>query len=243
MNIKLYLQFDGTSYCGWQIQPKLPTIQGVLKDALKKITNEDITPIGCGRTDSGVHALKYTANFHTNSTIPAHRIPYALNTVLPNDIVCIGAETVSEDFHSNSSAHAKCYRYTIDNNEFKNIFLSRFAWHHKYRLNIEDMKKAAAAFLGEHDFIGFASSGFSVRTTVRTIYAIDIKSENNIITIDVTGSGFLYNMVRIIVGTLVYVGEGRINADDMAEIIKSRCRKRAGITAPANGLCLKEVFY
>lgn len=243
MNIKLYLQFDGTDYCGWQIQPGLPTVQGTLKDALKNITKEDITPIGCGRTDSGVHGLKYAASFHTGSTIPVNRIPYALNTVLPDDIVCTGAESVSDDFHANSSAIAKCYRYTIDNNEFPNVFLSRFAWHHKYRLNVDDMKKAAAAFFGEHDFIGFASSGFTVKTTVRTIHSIDITSENNIITIDVTGNGFLYNMVRIIVGTLVYVGEGRINPDDMTDIINSQCRNRAGITAPAKGLCLKEVFY
>lgn len=243
MNIKLYLQFDGTDYCGWQIQPGLPTVQGVLKDALRKITREDITPAGCGRTDSGVHGLKYTVGFHTASTIPVSRIPYALNAVLPDDIVCIGAEEAPADFHANKSATAKCYRYIIDNNEFPNVFLLRFAWHHKYHLNIDDMKRAAEAFLGEHDFIGFASSGFTVKTTVRTIYNIDITSENNIITIDVTGSGFLYNMVRIIVGTLVYVGEGRINPDDMTDIINSRCRNRAGITAPAKGLCLKEVFY
>lgn len=243
MNIKLYLQFDGTEYCGWQIQPGLPTIQGTLKEAVSKITKEDITPVGCGRTDSGVHGMNYTAGFRTNAKIPAERIPYALNSVLPNDIICIGAEEVSEDFHANSSATAKCYRYIIDNNEFPNVFLSRYAWHHRYSLDINAMKRAAEAFKGEHDFIGFASSGFTVKTTVRTIYGIDIKSENNIITIDVTGNGFLYNMVRIIAGTLVYVGEGRINPDSMPDIINSRCRNRAGITAPAKGLCLKEVFY
>lgn len=243
MNIKLYLQFDGTEYRGWQIQPGLPTVQGVLRDALKKITKEDVTPIGCGRTDSGVHAIKYIASFHTSSTIPPDRIPYALNTALPDDIVCTGAKTVDDGFHANSSATSKCYRYVIDNNEFPDVFMSRFAWHHKYHLDIDRMKRAASAFIGEHDFIGFASSGFTVKTTVRTIYDIDITSENNIITIDVTGNGFLYNMVRIIVGTLVYTGEGRLDPDDMPDIIRSGCRSRAGITAPAKGLHLKEVFY
>lgn len=243
MNIRLTLQFDGTDYHGWQIQPGKSTIQGALKDALRIITQEDINPIGCGRTDAGVHAYEYTASFRTDSSIPADRIPFALNANLPPGIICRGAEIAEDDFSANRSASAKCYRYTIDNDTFPDVFLSRYAWHVKYALDIDRMKQAAEAFLGTHDFIGFASSGFSVKTTVRTIYGIEIAKSNNIITADVTGNGFLYNMVRIIAGTLVYAGSGRIDPAEMPEIIESRRRERAGITAPAKGLCLRKVFY
>ena len=243
MNIRLNLQFDGTNYHGWQIQPGKPTVQGMLKSALEHITKESISPIGCGRTDSGVHALSYTVSFRSNTTIPIERLPYALNSNLPEDIRCTGAEYAPGDFQANTSAKSKCYRYTIDNSAFGNVFLSRYAWHYKYPLDISAMRKAASAFEGTHDFIGFAASGFSVKTTVRTIYGIDIDENDSIITIDVTGNGFLYNMVRIITGTLVYAGGGRIAAGEMADIIASRQRDRAGITAPAKGLCLRNVFY
>lgn len=243
MNIRLNLQFDGTNYHGWQIQSGVPTIQETLKNALYRITHEDIMPTGCGRTDAGVHAEQYTANFFTDCSIPIERLPYALNANLPDDIVCTGAEKVSDDFSANRSAKAKCYRYTIDNGIFPDVFTSRYAWHYKHQLDTDAMKKAAEAFIGTHDFIGFASSGFSVKTTIRTIYGIELKKNNNIITIDVTGNGFLYNMVRIITGTLVYTGGGKINASDMSDIIDSRQRERAGITAPAKGLCLRRVFY
>ncbi len=243
MNIRLTLQFDGTNYHGWQLQPGRPTIQGMLKDALHKITREDINPTGCGRTDAGVHAYEYTASFRTNASIPIDRIPFALNANLPEDIICTGAAEAPDDFSANSSASGKCYRYTIDNGIFPDVFASRFAWHYKYPLDIESMQAAAEAFVGTHDFIGFASSGFSVKTTVRTIYSIEISKNNNIITIDVAGNGFLYNMVRIITGTLVYAGGGRISPGSITEIILSRRRENAGITAPAKGLCLRQVFY
>lgn len=243
MNIRLILQFDGTNYHGWQIQPGKPTIQGALKDALFNITREEINPIGCGRTDSGVHAAEYTVSFKTAASIPIDRMPYALNANLPDDIVCIGAEETDENFSANRSAKAKCYRYTIDNGVFPDVFALRYSWHYKHTLDTDKMRRAAEAFIGTHDFIGFASSGFSVKTTVRTIYGIEIEKRNNIITADVTGNGFLYNMVRIITGTLVYAGCGRIAPDSMPDIIASRCRRNAGITAPAKGLCLRKVFY
>lgn len=243
MNIRLNLQFDGTNYHGWQIQPKKATVQGALKDAILKATGDDVTPNGCGRTDAGVHALGYVADFKTNSTIPCDRIPYAINTYLPDDIVCTGAEPANDDFSASYSAKAKTYRYTIDNGIFPDVFSQRFAWHYKYGIDIEKMKIGAEQFLGTHDFIGFARSGFTVKTTVRTIYAIKIGKNGNIITIDVTGNGFLYNMVRIIAGTLVFVGAGKIAPDAITDIINSKQRSMAGITAPAKGLCLKEVFY
>ena len=243
MNIKLYLQFDGTNYNGWQIQPDMPTVQGILKDAFFKITGESVMPKGSSRTDSGVHAQGYVCNIHTDTTIPCDRLVYALNTVLPPDIVCYASSVADDDFCASRSAKMKTYRYTIDNGEFKNVFLDRFAWHYKYPLDIAAMESAAEQFVGTHDFLGFASSGYTVKTTVRTIYSLKIEKTGNTITIDVTGDGFLYNMVRIIVGTLVYVGSGKIAAADITEIINSKDRTRAGITAPAKGLCLKEVFY
>lgn len=243
MNIRLDLQFDGTDYCGWQIQPDVPTVQGILRDAIAAATGETVTPKGCSRTDAGVHAAGYVCNFATSSTIPPERMPYALNCRLPNDIICTSAQRVEDDFSANGSAKGKTYRYTIDNSEFSDVFQSRYAWHYKYPLDIAKMQTAADGFIGTHDFLGFAASGFSVKTTVRTIYELKINKTGNIITIDVTGDGFLYNMVRIIAGTLVHVGCGKIDPNDIGEIIRSRDRTRAGITAPAKGLCLKEVYY
>ena len=172
MNVKINLRFDGTNYHGWQIQPGKPTVQGILSEAVYQITGQRVTVHGCGRTDSGVHALDYTASFETDSTIPVDRIPFALNSKLPEDIVCTSAVCVEPDFTANRSAVAKTYRYTIDNNEFADIFLQRFAWHYKYPLDEKLMQKAADAFIGTHDFAGFASSGFTVKTTVRTIHSL-----------------------------------------------------------------------
>ncbi len=243
MNIRLDLRFDGTDYHGWQAQPQKPTIQGILRETLMKVTGEDIMPVGCGRTDAGVHASGYVCNIKTNSQIPLERIPYALNTYLPDDIVVTAAQYVDDGFCSARSSKSKTYRYTIDNAEFADVFLNRFAWHYKYPLDILKMRRAAEHFTGTHDFIGFAASGFTVKTTIRTIYSLKIEQNGNIITIDVTGNGFLYNMVRIIAGTLVYTGAGKIDPDKIPDIIDSKDRSRAGITAPAKGLCLKEVFY
>lgn len=243
MNIRLDLQFDGTDYCGWQIQPDVPTVQGILRNAIADATGESVTPKGCSRTDAGVHAAGYVCNFNTNSTIPPERMPYALNRYLPNDIICTAAKCVADDFSANGSAKGKTYRYTIDNSEFSDVFQNRYAWHYKYPLDIDKMRRAAEGFIGTHDFIGFAASGFSVKTTVRTIYALKTQKNGNIITIDVTGDGFLYNMVRIITGTLVHAGCGKIDPNGIEQIIASKDRTRAGITAPAKGLCLKEVYY
>ena len=223
-NIKLKIQYDGTDYHGWQIQKNDITVQEIVKKAVQKIVNEDVHLTGCGRTDTGVHAENYVCNFFTNSRIPSEKLPYALNTYLPNDIVCFEAEDTDENFHSNSSAVKKRYVYKILNREFPDAVMNRYSWHYKY-------------------FIGFASSGFSVKTTVREIYLLDVDKNGDIITIDVVGNGFLYNMVRIIAGTLVFVGGGKINPNDMTDIINSKDRERAGITAPPQGLCLKEVYY
>lgn len=243
MNIKLRLQYDGTNYHGWQIQKNGVTVQQTLMDAIEAVTGERVTVIGCGRTDAGVHAMNYVCNFLTSSCVPSVKYPYALNSHLPDDIRVFEAEAVTEDFHAGDCAEKKRYIYRILNSDINDAFLSKYAWHVKMPLDIEAMREASKAFLGEHDFVGFASSGFSVKTTVRTIYSLDITKEENLLTIDICGNGFLYNMVRIIAGTLVHVGAGRIDPSDMGRIIASKCREEAGITAPAHGLFLKEVYY
>lgn len=241
MNIKLTIQYDGTNYHGWQIQKDEKTIQQTLTDAIFAVTGEKVSVTGCGRTDAGVHGDNYICNFHTETTLPPERLVYMLNNHLPSDIVCKKSEAVSDDFCAIRSAVKKTYVYTIYNAEFCDVFYNRYAWHYKFPLDIEKMRKEAKAFIGEHDFLAFAASGITVKSTVRTIYAVDIEKKGDVITIAVTGNGFLYNMVRIIAGTLVQSGGGML--DNVKEIIESRDRTRAGITAPACGLCLKEVCY
>lgn len=242
-NIKLTIQYDGTAYHGWQTQENAITVQETLECALKKLLGKEVRVTGCGRTDTGVHAKKYVCNFFADTTIPYEKFPMALNSYLPDDIVCHRAEGAEPDFDSRYMAKKKTYSYYINNSRDADAFLKNYTWHFKYNLDIDKMKKAAEAFLGTHDFYGFAASGFTVKTTVRTIYSLDIKKEGDIIAIHITGDGFLYNMVRIIAGTLCFVGTGKIDAEDMPGIIESRDRKRAGITAPPTGLFLTEVFY
>lgn len=242
-NIKLSVQFDGTDYHGWQIQKNAPTVQETLEKNISMLIGQPVRLIGCGRTDSGVHAQNYICNFFSDCSIPPEKLPFALNCYLPDDIKCKKAEYVPELFHSKNSAVSKTYVYKIFNDIFPDVFSQKYSWHIKEQLNTDNMIKAAKYFIGTHDFIGFASSGFSVKTTIRSIYSLDISINDKDIIISVNGNGFLYNMVRIIAGTLVFVGNGRIAPDDIPDIIKSKDRRRAGITAPPNGLFLKEVFY
>lgn len=242
-NIKLTIQYDGTGYHGWQSQENAVTVQDKVEDAIKELTGRKPKLIGASRTDTGVHAKRFVCNFKSETTIPSERFPLALNTKLPEDIVCLMAEDVEPDFHSRYHAKKKTYSYHIQNSRFPDVFKLNYAWHFPYALDIDEMKKAAEAFLGTHDFIGFAASGFTVKTTVRTIYSLDVEKDGDLIKITVTGDGFLYNMVRIIAGTLAFCGCKKLNADDMPEIIASCDRKRAGITAPASGLYLEEVYY
>ena len=243
-NIKLTIKFIGTNYHGWQIQNNGITIQETLTKAVCEICNEaDIKLVGCGRTDAGVHALKYTVSFKTFSNIPSGRLPLALNTLLPDDIVCISAEDVSENFDASRCAKKKTYTYFIHNSRISDPFLFPYTHSVKGLLDVDMMKAAADFFIGTHDFVGFAAAGFSVKTTVRTIFSLDVEKKDDIISISVTGDGFLYNMVRIIAGTLIEVGFGRISPDEVSKIIKSKKRELAGPTAPAKGLFLTEVYY
>jgi len=242
-NIKLTIEYDGTGYHGWQRQENALSVQEVLEKALSKLTGSEVVLTSSGRTDTGVHALGQVANFFTQSTIPAERISLAVNNLLPDDIVVKKSEEVPPDFHSRFSATGKKYRYLIYNSRIPSAFMRNRAYHVYEALDLEAMKKASQYFLGEHDFAGFMASGSSVKTTVRTIYDVSLEKSGDLIEFQITGSGFLYNMVRIIAGTLVEVGKGKIRPDDIKGILESRDRTLAGITAPAHGLYLVEVYY
>lgn len=251
--IKLTVAYDGTNYHGWQLQPGKPTIEGELNKALSSLTNEQIKVTGASRTDAGVHALGNVAVFDTSSRIPAEKFPYALNQRLPADIVIQDSEETLLDFHPRHCECRKTYEYTILNMKFPLPQYRNTAYFYYGNLDTDKMRKACNAFIGEHDFAGFCSSGAQVQSTIRTIYNLEVIEENipgvnshntgRIITIRVQGNGFLYNMVRIIAGTLLEAGKGRINPDDMAEIITSCDRSRAGATAPAKGLKLVQILY
>ena len=241
-NLKLTIQYDGTKYCGWQKQPNSPGIQGTIEYAIYEITKEKVNITGSGRTDAGVHALGQVANFKTNSIIPVNRIPDAINAKLPKDISIVDCQEVEENFHSRFSAKGKIYRYLIYNRPYRSPLYKDTSYHVKYELDIEKMREEAKSLIGTHDFKGFMSSGSAVKDTVRTIYDITIKKSEDLIVLEVEGNGFLYNMVRIIVGTLVDIGRGRINTS-MEGIIDSKDRGMCGHTAPAHGLFLKKVNY
>ncbi len=189
-NIKLILSYDGTNYHGWQSQDNAETVQKTLENAIFSLTGERPKLTGPSRTDAGVHAEKFCCNFKAQMNIPVETLPLALNTKLPDDIVCLSAEEVPESFNSRFSAKGKKYTYYIQNSRFPDVFMKNYAWHFPYPADLEAMKKAARAFLGEHDFIGFAASGFTVKTTVRTIYSLDVEKEGDLIKISVCGNGF-----------------------------------------------------
>ena len=242
-NLKFTMSYDGTNYHGFQIQKEDITIEKALKDAVFKLTEEDVDIIGCGRTDAGVHAINYTFNFKTSSTIPCDKFPIAFSTVLPSDISVTSCEEASKDFHSRFSALKKTYKYVIYTGKLNNPFYNRYSHHIKHPLDLENMKKAAKLIEGEKDFKCFMAQGSPVNDTVRTVYGIEIEKKDDIIEIEVTGNGFLYNMVRIIAGTLVAVGGGKISPSEIENIIDSKKRENAGMTLPPQGLFLKEVFY
>ena len=241
--IKLTIAYDGTNYCGWQVQPNGITIEEVLNKALAKMTGEEITVIGASRTDSGVHAMGNVAVFDTNTTIPAEKIAIALNQKLPDDIVVVKSEEVSLDFHPRYCDCSKTYEYHIINTRIPIPTKRHTNYFVSYVLDIDKMRQAASYLVGEHDFVSFCNVRTDVENTVRTITALDILTNGNEITIRITGNGFLYNMVRIIVGTLIRVGRGFYAPEKVREILEAKDRKAAGVTAPAHGLMLVEIKY
>lgn len=242
-NISLNLMFDGTGYHGFQRQKNGITIQEAIEKAIKKITGESVVLIGCSRTDAGVHAKRYTALFCSDTKIGVFQLPKAINSALPEDIRIIAAKDMPEDFHPIASAIEKTYNYKIINSTWDDVFLRRYAWFYPGKLDIDRMKKAGEHFIGSHDFSAFMAAGGSAKTTVRTISSLDVSKSGHEIDITVTANGFLYNMVRIITGTLVYVGNGKIEPEDVPEIILSGDRVRAGVTAPPHGLTLLHTKY
>ena len=242
-NIKLVIEYDGTNFNGWQKQPNKLNIQGEIERAIGDITGENIDLIASGRTDAGVNALGQVANFKTESTIPVSKFPYAINSKLKKSIVIKSAEEVPERFHSRYCTKEKTYRYTINNSEQGTAIYRDMEYHYPIKLDVDKMKEAIKHFEGEHDFSGFKASGTSSKSGIRTIYKTKIWNENDRIFIEITGNGFLYNMIRIIAGTLLDVGQGKIKPEEITDIIESRDRKRAGKTLPARGLCLMEVKY
>lgn len=242
-NIKIIIAFDGTNYGGWQIQKNAVTVEEKIETAIKKITGEEVKVTGSSRTDSGVHAEGFVANFFTNSKIPGEKFKYAINSRLPSDIIVLSSEEAEENFHARYSSKGKTYYYKILNRELNSPHLRLYSYHYKEELDIFKMKEGAKFIVGKHDFSAFKSTGTTVKNTVRTIYSLNIEKRDEEIIITVTGDGFLYNMVRIIVGTLIEVGRGKIEPIKVKDIIESKDRKKAGPSVPPQGLFLKEVYY
>lgn len=242
-NIKLTIEYDGKDFNGWQKQPNKLNIQGEIERAIYNITKEEVGLIGSGRTDAGVHAWNQIANFKTNSNISIEKMAIAINSQLKNSIVVKKAEEVDERFHSRYNAKRKTYRYVINNTEYGSAIYRNLEYHFPIKLNVEKMQEAAKYFEGEHDFKAFKSSGTSGKNSVRTIYKAEVKTDGERILIELTGNGFLYNMVRIISGTLLDVGLGKIEPSEIEDIINSKDRTRAGKTLPAHGLYLVKVNY
>lgn len=241
--ILLTIEYKGTRYCGWQSQKNGPSVQEELAKALEKVCGHRVKLIGSGRTDEGVHALAQAAHFDTDCSIPDDKFPFAVNPFLPEDIRVTSSKQVPEGFHARYGAKRKTYVYKLYTSKIDSPIRRELFAHIPYELDVERMRQGAAHLVGEHDFSAFMAAGSSVKGTVRRIYYIDITKDGDRIEIEVCGNGFLRHMVRIITGTLIDVGRGRIGPNEVAKILESRDRARAGFTAPSCGLYLKEVQY
>ncbi len=242
-NIKLTIAYNGTNYSGWQRQTNAKTVQGEIERALRIVMNKNITIHGSGRTDAGVHALGQVASFSEEFSIPIDRLEFALNNALPLDIVINSIEEAPMDFHARYSSKGKKYIYKIYNDVKRNPIYSYQSYFVRRYIDINKLRAASKHFLGEHDFSAFMTSGSSIKNTVRTIQDINIYTEDKFIVLEYKGNGFLYNMVRIITGTLLDVCSGKIDINDLDSIIKSKNRRKAGHKAPSQGLYLAKVYY
>lgn len=242
-NIKLTLEFDGTGYSGWQRQNTVMTVQQKLEEAIEAILGKPVEVTGSSRTDAGVHARGFSANFKTESTINTYKLMGAINAKLPEDIVVVECEEVDISFHARYSSIGKTYSYSIINRAQPQAIGRNYAHYVRKNLNMEAMEEASRYFLGTHDFSAFRNLGSTVKTSVRTITDIAITKENDTIKFYISGDGFLYNMVRIMAGTLIEVGTGKRNKEDIAKIILSKDRRKAAKVVPACGLCLEKVQY
>lgn len=242
-NIALFLTYEGTAYHGWQVQKRDVTIGQTMEEAAAAIVGHPVHMTGCGRTDAGVHARNYVANFRTSSSIPADRLPYALNTHLPGDIVVRSAMDVHEGFNAIGSCVKKEYTYLIYNSRIRDPFYVNRAWFYPKHLDEAIMQAAASQFVGTHDFAAVRSVGTDVKSTVRTVYYYNVKREGDLIELRVCADGFLYNMARAMAGTVVYAAEGKIQPQQIGGILASGNRTAAGPTVPSGGLYMTKLWY
>ena len=242
-NLLFEIAYRGTNYCGYQVQKNGISVAQVLQDAVEQVFTKREPIVGCSRTDSGVHAKQYFFHMHTQSSIPCERAVLALNRYLPEDVAVLSCQEVADDFHARYDCTGKEYLYKIWNMPYKHPFEADLAFHYPYRMRVEKMHQAAQEFVGTHDFRAFCSAGADAESTVRTIHQISVVKDGGHVLITVQGDGFLYNMVRIMVGTLLYVNYGMPEEETVSQIIASGERSRAGHTVPAHGLYLNRVFY
>lgn len=243
-NIKLTISYDGTNYHGWQRQKDKVTIQQTLESALEKILNKKIILTGAGRTDAGTHAIAQIANFKIDRIrIPLNKLSVALNSTLPNDIRVLSSEIVHENFHAQKSAKSKIYLYVILNNPVQSPFSARYSWHIPHKINLNRMRRAVKMLKGKHDFKSFMSVGSNMKSTVRNLIEIKIKKKNSQIIFTFEADGFLKQMVRNITGTLVEIGSGKREPEEILKILNAKDRTKVGVCAPAKGLFLLEVNY
>ncbi len=242
-NLLLTLVYDGSNYHGWQVQKNALTVQEVFQNAVEKVFLSRLDVIGCSRTDSGVHANMYCVSLKTDMDISDSGVILALNSHLPDDIAVIGCREVDSAFHPRYSCKSKEYIYKIYNGKIRNPFCSKYALHYRYTIDADYLNKECKAFIGTFDYSGFCSSGSDVEDTVRTVKNFEVWREGDMVYFKVEADGFLYNMVRIMAGTLLFIAQGKIKSGQLADIIKSKDRTKAGRTAPAQGLYLNKINY
>lgn len=242
-NIAIIVSYDGAGYCGWQVQPNGVTVAEKINDAILSVTGKRSKLYGSGRTDSGVHAYAQVANFHTDFRAPAEKIVPALNAYLPSDIRVLRAYDVDDEFNARFDAVSKTYEYIIVNDRVLSPFLVNRAYMVKYDLDEEKMQQAADVLTGVHDFTAFMAAGSYVTNAVRDLSELTVRREGNILRITASANGFLYNMVRILTGTLIYAGAGKLDTDSVREILESKRRENGAPTVPPDGLYLKKVYY
>lgn len=242
-NYKVTIAYRGTAYHGFQIQEDVPTVQGTIEDAIYKLIGERVTINGCSRTDAGVHANEFVFNVSLDSTINERGVIYGLNGVLPPDIAVLSCEIANDDFHARYDCRGKEYVYIIHNSEIKSPFYADTAYRSWYPIDAEKLNTACKDFIGTHDFKSFCATACDKEITVRTIYDFKVEREGDLVKFTVSGDGFLYNMVRIMVGTLLFINDGKLAVDSIPEIIRGLDRTRAGKTVPPQGLYLNKVYY
>lgn len=242
-NLLLTISYDGSNYHGWQVQKNAVTVQEVFQNAVKKLFKQNIDIKGCSRTDSGVNANKYCVSFKTDTDIPCENIIMALNSYLPDDIAVLNCTDMDIDFHARYNVVKKEYVYIINNSKIRNPFLRNYAFWYRYDIDTDYLNEQAQAFVGTYDYSGFCSANSGVEDTVRTVHSFEVSRKGDIVYFKVSADGFLYNMVRIMVGTLLFVNEGKIKKDELKNVILSKNRKLAGKTAPPQGLYLNDVIY